>query len=90
MTFKPPTNVFLGRFQLLPQHCPAALNLGFKFIVRYVHYHPNFPFTINQGAFPFKEEGQAKEFVERKIESAYKRFFPIHRGKPWALREIYG
>ena len=64
--------IFLGRFQLLPQHCPAALNLGFKFIVRYTHYHPNFPFTVNQGAFPFKEEGQAKEFLERKIESAYK------------------
>jgi hypothetical protein len=45
--------IFVGLFQLLPQHCPAALHLGFTFIVRYVHYHPNFPFTVNQSEMPF-------------------------------------
>ena len=63
--------LFLGRFQLLPQHCPAALNLGFKFIVRYVHYHPNFPFVANQTAMPFKDEGSATRFHQQKIESAF-------------------
>ena len=63
--------LFLGRFQLLPQHCPSALHLGFKLIVRYVHYNPMFPFNVNQGAFPVREECQAKEFLERRIESAY-------------------
>ena len=62
--------MFSGRFQLLPQHCPAALNLGFKFIVRYVHYHPNFPFSVNQTAMPFKDEGAATKFHQRKIDSA--------------------
>ena len=57
--------VFLGRFQLLPQHCPAALHLGFKFIVRYVHYHPNFPFTVNQTAMPFKDEASAIKFHQQ-------------------------
>ena len=63
--------VFVGRFQLLPQHCPAALNLGFKFIVRYVHYHPNFLFTVNQTAMPFKDEASATKFHQDKIESAF-------------------
>ena len=63
--------IFLGRFQLLPQHCPAALNLGFKFIVRYVHYHPNFPFTVNQTAMPFKDEASATKFHQQKIECAF-------------------
>ena len=63
--------IFLGRFQLLPQHCPAALNLGFKFIVRYVHYHPNFPFVANQTAMPFKDEASATKFHQQKIESAF-------------------
>ena len=62
--------ICLGRFQLLPQHCPAALNLGFKFIVRYVHYHPNFPFTVNQTAMPFKDEGAATKFHQQKIDRA--------------------
>ncbi len=63
--------IFLGRFQLLPQHCPAALNLGFKFIVRYVHYHPAFPFTANQSAMPFKDEAAATTFHQEKIDSAF-------------------
>ena len=63
--------LFLGRFQLLPQHCPSALHLGFKFIVRYVHYHPNFPFVANQTAMPFKDEGSAARFHQQKIESAF-------------------
>ena len=62
--------IFLGRFQLLPQHCPAALHLGFKFIVRYVHYHPNFPFTVNQTAMPFQDEASATKFHQQKIECA--------------------
>ena len=69
-----PANVlqfFLGRFQLLPQHCPAALHLGFKFIVRYVHYHPNFPFTANQTAMPFQDEASATRFHQQKIECAF-------------------
>ena len=63
--------VFLGRFQLLPQHCPAALHLGFKFIVRYVHYHPNFPFTVNQSAMPFRDEVTATRYHQQRIESAF-------------------
>ena len=69
-----PANVlqlFLGRFQLLPEHCPAALNLGFRFIVRYVHYHPHFPFTVNERGFPFREEEEAKRFHQQRIESAF-------------------
>ena len=62
---------FLGRFQLLPQHCPAALNMGFKFIVGYVHYHPMFPFTVNERGFPFREEEEAKRFHQQRIESAF-------------------
>ena len=61
----------LGRFQLLPQHCLAALNLGFKFIVRYVHYYPNFHFTVNQTAMPFKDEASATKFHQQKIENAF-------------------
>ena len=63
--------VFLGRFQLLPQHCPAALHLGFKFIVRYVHYHPHFPFTVNQSAMPFQDEVAATRFYLQRVESAF-------------------
>ena len=63
--------IFLGRFQLLPQHCPAALNLGFKFIVRYVHYHPNFPFVANQSAMPVQDEASATKSHQQKIESAF-------------------
>ena len=63
--------IFLGRFQLLPQHCPAALNLGFKFIVRYVHDHPAFPFVANQTAMPFKDEASATKFHQQQIESAF-------------------
>ena len=70
--------IFLGRFQLLPQHCPAALNLGFKFIVRYVHYHPTFPFTVNERGFPFREEEDAKRFHQQRIESAFENFFKIY------------
>ena len=62
---------FLGRFQVLPQHCPAALNLGFKFIVRYVYYHPKFPFSVNQAAMPFKDEASATQFQQQKIEIAF-------------------
>ncbi len=62
--------IFFGRSQLLPQHCPVALHLGFKFIARYIHHHPMFPFTVNERGFPFKEEGEAKQFLERGIESA--------------------
>ncbi len=57
--------IFVGRFQPLPQHCPAALNLGFKFIVRYVYYHPGFPFTANQTAMPFKDEVAATKFHKK-------------------------
>ncbi len=63
--------IFLGLFQLLPQHCPAAPNLGFKFIFRYVHYHPTFPFTVNQRGFPFKDEDEAKRFLQQRVESSY-------------------
>ena len=62
--------IFLGRFQLLPQHCPAALNLGFKFIVRHVCYNPNSPFTVYETAYPFKDEDAATKFRQRKIDSA--------------------
>ncbi len=62
--------IFSGRFQLLPQHCPSARNLGFKFIVRYVLYHPAFPFTGNQGAMPFKDEAAAARFRQQRVESA--------------------
>ena len=61
--------IFLGRFQLLPQHCPAALNLGFKFIVRDVHYHPNFPFVANQSAMPFQDEASATKFHQQKMKA---------------------
>ena len=62
--------IFLGRFQLLPQHCPAAQNLGFKFIVRHVCYNPNSPFTVYETAYPFKDEDAATKFRQRKIDSA--------------------
>ena len=62
---------FLRRFQLLPQHCPAALHLGFKFIVRYVHYSPSSPFSVYEGAMPFKDEAQAKRYLELRIENAH-------------------
>jgi hypothetical protein len=61
---------FLGRFQVVPQHCPAALHLGFKFIVRYVHYSPSSPFSVYEGAMPFKDEAQAKRYLEQRIENA--------------------
>ncbi len=61
--------IFLGRFQLLPQQCPAAL--GFKFIVRYVHYHPTFPFTVSQGPISCEDEGEAKRFHQQRIESTF-------------------
>ncbi len=63
--------IFLGRFQLLPQHCPAALRLGFKFIVRYVHYSPTSLFSVYQGAMPFKDEAQAKRYLELRVENAH-------------------
>ena len=63
--------IFVGRFQLLPQHCPSALNLGFKFIVRYVYYHPNLPFTANQTAMPFKDEAAAAKFHQQRIDSTF-------------------
>ena len=63
--------IFLGRFQLLPQHCPAALHLGFKCIFHYVHFHRNFPFGVNESRFPFKEEDEAKRIHQQRIESAF-------------------
>ena len=62
--------IFLGRFQLLPQHCPAAQKLGFKFIVRHVCYNPNSPFTVYETAYPFKDEDAATKFRQRKFDSA--------------------
>jgi hypothetical protein len=62
--------IFLGRFQLLPQHCPAAQNLGFKFIVRHVCYNPNSPFTVYETAYPFKDEDAATKFRQQKIDRA--------------------
>ena len=82
--------IVLGRFQLLPQHCPAALHLGFKFIVRYVHYHPNFPFTVNQRGFPFREESEAIKFYQQRIESAFANISEFTEEKPRALREEHG
>ena len=65
------SQLFLGRFQVLPQHCPAALKLGFKFIARYVCYNPASPFSVYQTAYPFKDEASATQFQQQKIQLAF-------------------
>ena len=65
------SQLFSGRFQVLPEHSPSALNLGFKFIVRFVCYNPASPFTVYETAYPFKDEASATKFQQRKIELAF-------------------
>ncbi len=65
------SQIFLGRFQLLPQPCLAALPLGFKCIVRYARYHPTFPFRVYGRGLPFKDFGEAARFHQQKAENAH-------------------
>ena len=61
---------FLNRFQVLPQHCPCALKLGFTYIVRFVSYDPRTPFCVCERGFPFRSEDEAKRFCQIKIKHA--------------------
>ena len=64
---------FLNRFQVLPQHCPCALKLGFTHIVRFVSYDPRTPFCVCERGFPFTSEDEAKWYCQIQIKHAVDR-----------------
>ncbi len=61
---------FLNRFKIVAQTSPCAVHLGYKFVVRYVYYNAMLPFNVYEGAIPFREEAEAKQFHQQKIEVA--------------------
>ena len=83
---------FLNRFQVLPQHCPCALKLGFTHIVRFVSYDPRTPFCVLERGFPFRSEDEAKRYCQIQIKHAIDRIskFPEEERERFAsvmLRE---
>ena len=83
---------FLNRFQVLPQHCPCALRLGFTHIVRFVSYDPRTPFCVLERGFPFRSEDEAKRYCQIQIKHAIDRIskFPEEERERFAsvmLRE---
>ena len=58
---------FLNRFQVLPQHCPCALKLGFTHIVRFVSYDPRTPFVFSREGFPLDQKTKPNDIVKFRL-----------------------